>query len=331
MKPLRIIAECAQGYEGQPTLGELLIKAAAAAQADAVKFQIVFADDVAVRGYRYYDWYKRVEMPVEAWLKLRNAARERGLEFYSDISGERALAVARQLSLDAAKIHAGNFFNHRLVEQVLESFPRTLVSMGGIAVEEVEQFITRHRLTPGEGRVAFLFGFQAEPTPVESNRLARLPHLQARLSGFEVGFMDHSDGGGPDPVGISLMAQALGVRLFEKHLTLDRELRINDYTSALGPGAFGDYVATLRRLDAALGEPSLTLSEAEYVYRRRMLKKLLTVSDLPAGHVLSQADLLPRRIDVEGTDFCCDADRVIGRRLARAVAAEQPLTEADLA
>ena len=46
-----------RGYEGKPLLGELLMKGAAEAGADAVKFQLVFADDVAVPGYQYYAWH----------------------------------------------------------------------------------------------------------------------------------------------------------------------------------------------------------------------------------------------------------------------------------
>jgi N,N'-diacetyllegionaminate synthase len=328
---VRIIAEVAQGYEGRPLLGDLLIKAAAAAGADAVKFQIVFADDVAVPEYRYYRWYKQLEMPLDSWLKLRDVARARGLAFYADLSGERAFDLARQLSLDGAKIHSGNFFNERLVSQALETFPDILVSTGGIFVEEIERFIERHRLVDRSTRVSFMFGFQAEPTPIERNELARIPVLRKRLCGFELGFMDHTDGAGPDTIFVSVMAQAFGVRLFEKHLTLDRALQLEDYASALPPGAFAAYVQTLKRLTAALGAADTQLNDAELSYRKRIVKKLLPVRALPAGHTLLAVDLLQRRIDVEGDGFCYDLDAVIGRTLTRAKAVGEPLIEGDVA
>ena len=46
-----IIAEAAQGYEGNPEIAKLLLTAAAKANADAVKFQIIYADDIAVPNY----------------------------------------------------------------------------------------------------------------------------------------------------------------------------------------------------------------------------------------------------------------------------------------
>ncbi|NCV89142.1 MAG: hypothetical protein EBW19_02930, partial [Betaproteobacteria bacterium] len=42
---IKIIAEAAQGFEGDPLLARLLVRAAARAGADAVKFQLVYADE----------------------------------------------------------------------------------------------------------------------------------------------------------------------------------------------------------------------------------------------------------------------------------------------
>jgi N,N'-diacetyllegionaminate synthase len=325
MDPITVIAEAAQGYEGKPLLAELLIRSAAHAGADAVKFQIVFADDVAVPGYRYYPWYKQLEMPESAWMRLKALAHECGLRFYADISGERALALALRLKPDGVKVHSANFYNHALAAQLIANFPRLLVSMGGIAVEEAERFIARHDLKAGTGQVAFLFGFQAEPTPIEQNALSRLPGLVRRLVGFQVGFMDHSDGGGPDVVHLSAMALALGVRLFEKHITLDRSLRLEDYASAASPDVFKTYVDALRRLEPALGCSDLALSDAEKDYRRRMVKKLIAARSLDAGQVLAVEDFLQKRLDAQGNEFCYDPKEVVGRRLVRALAAGEPL------
>ena len=329
--PLRIIAEAAQGYEGRPPLAELLIRAAAAAKADAVKFQIVYADDVAVPAYRHYAWFRQLEMPEAAWGQLKAQARSSGLEFWCDLSGERAYAVAKAVQPDGVKIHATNFFNHRLVSQILETFPRVLISIGGMAVDEIERFIARHRLTTFSGQASFLFGFQADPTPVEQTSLARLPALMARLEGFDVGFMDHTDGDGPDTTAVSAMALALGVRLFEKHLTHDRALKLEDYASALPPERFADYVAALRRLDAALGSAGLEITEAERAYRAQAIKKVLVSRPLAVGHVIGEADLAQKRLDAPDAAWCHDPDAVIGRRLRRALEAGAPVRQEDLA
>ena len=45
-KDIKIIAEIAQGFEGNFTQSKLLIKAAAKAGADSVKFQLVYAEEL---------------------------------------------------------------------------------------------------------------------------------------------------------------------------------------------------------------------------------------------------------------------------------------------
>ena len=48
---IEIIAEIAQGYEGSEKLTNLLTKGAIASNADAVKFQLVYADELATPDY----------------------------------------------------------------------------------------------------------------------------------------------------------------------------------------------------------------------------------------------------------------------------------------
>ena len=53
---VEIVAELAQGFEGCPEQAtKLLVKAAAKAGADAAKFQLVYADELATPDYEYYE------------------------------------------------------------------------------------------------------------------------------------------------------------------------------------------------------------------------------------------------------------------------------------
>ncbi|VUX54991.1 protein of unknown function [uncultured Woeseiaceae bacterium] len=49
---LEIIAELGQGFEGKPEQARLLINAAAKAGADAAKYQLVYADELATPAVR---------------------------------------------------------------------------------------------------------------------------------------------------------------------------------------------------------------------------------------------------------------------------------------
>lgn len=321
----KIIAEVAQGYEGRPDYTMLLVKAAAKAKADAVKFQIVFADDTAEPGYQYYDFYKQLEMDVEVWRAARELARSSGVQFFADVSGDRALAVAEAIRPDAIKIHSSNFFNRDLIRRAFAVADRVFVSLGGVTVEEIDALVAEVKGWGHGDRLGLLYGFQAEPTPTELTNLARIPALRARFPDVILGYMDHAPGDSDDQAHLSVMAMTLGIDWIEKHLTIDRFLEIEDYVSALEPREFARYVDTLHRLAAAMGDGALALNERELTYRDKAVKKLIAARALPAGAEVTAADLVFKRTArIEPGAGFHDPKAVVGRRLSTALAAGEP-------
>lgn len=322
-----IIAEAAQGYEGSVQTALLLVRGAAAAKADAIKFQIILADDLAQPGYEYYPLFQSLEMPEQQWRSIREAAKAAKLAFVADIFGPGSMAIAEAIGVDAVKLHSTCFFDRPLIRRAFALGCPVYGSVGGILPDEVSAMLAE--LSAEEkARFKLLFGFQAEPTPIERNNLARIASLRG-LTGLDIGFMDHSDGDGPDQLGLSILALGMGVRIFEKHITLDRALQMEDYVSALAPADFANYVATLHRLVGAIGSADLTLTEIELGYRGRALKRVIAAHDLPAGKVVSDADIRLVRPAVQ--QGCFDPALVLGRSLRQAVAGGTPIRPEDIA
>lgn len=328
---LELVAEAAQGYEGDPTLARLLARGAVRAGADAVKFQLVYADDVSTPDYKHYPLYQQLEMPFEAWQRVAEEVKKAGARFYLDVGGERGLREARELGADGVKIHSTNFFNTALVRGALAAFPRVYVSFGGIAVEELAAFLDEHKVRPG-GPVTLLYGFQADPTPLGSNHLRKLGALKARFPGHAFGFMDHTDGDLEDAACLAAMALPYGITCIEKHLGLDRALQIEDYVSALPPAQFQAWAARMRRLEAALGTDDLALTPLEQEYRKKVLKVPVALRPLSKGHVLTPTDVKLRRVAAPAAEgVVYRVEDVVGRRLAHDAAANQQLTRGMVA
>lgn len=316
-----IIAEAAQGYEGSVDIARLLVKAAAKGRAHAIKFQVVFAEDLAEPGYQHYDLFKQLEMSVESWQEIRNEATSLGIDFVVDVFGTQSLKLAKTLDVDAFKLHSTTFFDSSLAEKVFSENKTTYISIGGIEPEEVDSFIKKHALHK-RSDVSILFGFQAEPTPVDKNHLARIVELRNRF-GLNVGFMDHSEGGTSDSMGLSLVALGCGVRLFEKHITLDREVELEDYVSGITPSEFASYTDALRHLSQAIGSSSIALSDEERGYRERALKRVVANRDLKKGAVLADEDYrLSRPANPGG---CYKPSEVVGGTLNRSLSEGEPI------
>jgi N,N'-diacetyllegionaminate synthase len=296
---VKIVAEIAQGFEGKPEQALLLARAGVAAGADVVKFQCVYGDEIAVPAYRYHSFFKTLEMPADVWKEIAAIVNTGGRELILNVGGERSLEMAFEIGATTVKFHATSFFCDELIAAATKRFKTIYISVGGLAVEEIDGFINRHHLEPGS--VAFTYGFQASPTPIEKNNLRKLGALIARFPGFGFGFEDHTDFASPDRFVVPLMALGFGVQHIEKHLTLDPLLKLEDAESALSVTDFAAFVALIRRLEPALGHGELSLTEIEQDYRKRVLKVAVAAVDLSPGDVLDARNTALRRVgDLRG-------------------------------
>lgn len=323
---VKIIAEIAQGYEGKPDYCEYYVRAAAKAGAEAVKFQIVYADDVAEPGYEYYKWFKQLEMDVDVWKNVRQLATDLGVKLYCDISGERALKIAKEIDLDGIKIHSSNFFNRNLIKQAFETVPKVFIALGGAYEEEVDALIQEIDDWGFKDRLTLLYGFQSEPTPMKKSNLARLTYLKNKYNDFEIGYLDHLVGDHPEPSCVSALAVALGVDWIEKHLTISRYMEIEDYVSGLEPDEFSQYIATIRQLISAMGPKEFILNEDEKMYRGKAIKKILTNKEMKTGTVISESDfVLKRTAKLQPKEGIHDPKDIIGKTLKYDLNAEEPI------
>ncbi len=324
-----VVAEAAQGYEGDVTLAHLLVRAAAEGRADVVKLQLVYADELTLPAHQHHALFKSLEMSDEEWQDVAREARGVGLGLAFDVFGPRSLDLALACGADAVKIHASDVFNHRLLADAFARAPHVYLSTGGLVVDEVEALIARH--APDPRRLTVLLGFQAEPTATADNHLARLGALHRRLPELALGFMDHADGASDEAEWLAVLALPYGVSLVEKHLTLDRALQLEDFVSAVDPGRFARFVERVRSAEAAVGRDDLSMTAAERGYRRKALKVVVACRDLKAGALLARDDVrLIRTRLAEGREPVVDVDRAADRRLARGVKAGDPVYEDDL-
>jgi len=307
-----IIAEMAQSYEGSFDYAQALVLAAAEAGAEAVKFQIFDADELAVPGHKYYDLYKMLEMPVRDWKALRDLTHARGMQFMSDVFGlTSARMLAEDVKLDAYKVHAADILNLPLIEYLARQGKRLYLSTGGSSEEELGNAIRLIRAA-GNSDICLLHGYQASPTPIEESPLRRMAMFRRRFN-VSVGCQDHVDGEDELAIYWPMVAVAAGADVIEKHLTLNRADKKEDYVSALHPDEFARMVKLIRRTEAGLGTGDWNLTSLENTYRQQMTKRVVVSKPLQAGHVLAADDLTLKRHYQEGGFY--DMPPILGRRV----------------
>ncbi|MDP9202122.1 MAG: N-acetylneuraminate synthase family protein [Gemmatimonadota bacterium] len=330
---VEIVAELAQGFEGRPEQARLLLRAAAAAGADAAKFQLVYADELAAPDYEHYELFQSLEMADDVWADLANYATKLGIELHLDIFGTRSLQVAERIGATAIKLHPTDIANVGLLSDVAHSSLREVqLGAGGAHAGEIKRALD---LLTGK-QVGLLFGFQGYPTPLETNQIARVRYFADRIRetypNVTVGFADHAPPESPLRFALAVAAVGAGARILEKHLTLGRIMKLEDHESALNPDEFAEFSEIVRQSAEALGEPSdaedFGMSAAEQSYRGAIRRHVVAGRDLTRNSTLGPADLVLKRTSAD--DVITDLTLAYDRRLKRDVRENAPIRYTDI-
>jgi len=318
-----IIAEIAQGYEGKPWLADLLVKGAVVSGADSVKLQLIYAEELCIKSYPYYDFFESLEMSLDVWRNLVKQAHDANMNIYFDVYGLESLRIAKEIECDGIKISTTDFYNTALIEESFCSVNKMFLSTGGVPVDDLDAVV---KACPTNIDLTLMHGFQAEPTATIDNNLARISVLKDRYKNVKLGFMDHSLGSADEAFYLPMIALGQGISCIEKHITLDYSLRIEDYVSALSIDRFKQFTSLIRQYEVSLGSASIDMSEKELEYKRKAGKVIVAGKDLEKGKVLLASDLAMKRVSTDPSpDYFREMSQIVGKTMNANIGKDEPL------
>lgn len=327
-----VIAEAGSNHGGDLPTALALVDAAAAAGADAVKFQSFTADGIYSRftpaakhlvekgemgeQESMWDVMKKLELPPEWLPELRDHARSQGLDFLSTPFDEDAVDVLVDLGVPAIKIASYEITHLPLVEHAAATGLPLILSTGGTDLHDVELGVRTAR-SGGATDIVLLQCTLDYPPPPASLNLRAITTLQAAF-GLPVGLSDHSMGTAAD-----VAAVALGAVVVEKHFTLSRTAAGPDHAFSLEPDELSRMVADIRFTEEAMGSGRKEPSQWEADNRRIGRRSFVAAKDIPAGTVLTD-DLLAIKRPGYGIHSSM-REAVVGRTASRDIAYDEIL------
>lgn len=325
-----VIAEVGVNHDGDPSRADELLRAAADAGADAVKFQL-FRPDRLLSAEALLAVYQdgqaddahallaALTLPSDAMQKLRATARQLGLRFIVTPFSLGDVGDLAALDVDAVKIASPDAVNTPLLTAAAERRKPLLVSTGTCELDELDAAAHIAHATNG----ALLQCVSAYPTPDPAAALGGMNALRERFPRVAVGYSDHTAS-----LDTGALAVAAGAVVLEKHLTHNRAAPGPDHAASLEPRGFAAYVAAVRRASAMLGPIRKICTPLERDVQHVSRQSLCAARDLPVGHVLTRDDLVIKR---PGTGLpAAQLQAVLGQRLSRPVKHDHLLQPGDL-
>jgi N,N'-diacetyllegionaminate synthase len=324
---VHVIAEAGSNYNGSVDLAFKLNRVALDAGADSVKYQIIYSEGLYRTGIYAYGHYdikdvlrirKEGELTDNEWLAVCTNARDIGISFSASVFDTRGLDLLMSFDPPYIKTASSDLNNLRFLREVAVRGKPMVVSTGMATLIEIERTVNeliKHGVS--SEKLVLLHCVSSYPTELGDTNLAFLQIL--KQFGTTIGFSDHTLSSEA-----ACLAVALGATWIEKHFTTDHTLDGFDHKHAIEPLPFGDYIKAIRATENSLLPKHRKIGDAEAYTKQRARRGLYVASDLPAGHILANNDILIVR--PENTISADQVDQVVGMQLIEPLKANEPLS-----
>ena len=181
-----------------------------------------------------------------------------------------------------------------------------------------------HTVKKYHNKFSFLQCTSAYPVTPESVNLAVIQAYKQAFPDIVVGYSGHETG-----TTISLGAVALGARVLERHVTLDKTWKGSDHSASLDMNELADLVKQIRILEASIGTPEKFLLPAEHFVKRKLGKSVVVVGDRKKGDVLTKENTTVK--NAEPCGFAPhEYSKLIGAVLKRDMVDDDTILENDV-
>lgn len=276
-KPTYFIADIGSNHNGSLEQAIRLISLAAAAGANAIKFQHFRAEhivsDVGFKslgkklGHQenweksVYDTYKQYETPWDWTPLLTRECFKNNVHFLSTPYDFEAVDHLEPF-VSAFKIGSGDINYFELLEKMASTDKPIILSTGASTLDEIYEALNHLEEASGIAILQCNSNYMGNLNSFNHLNLNVIRSFQEEFIDIHIGLSDHTHG----HVAV-LGAVALGARIIEKHFTNDNTQEGPDHSFALNPASWRNMVADVRLLETALGDGVKIVEKNEEVAR----------------------------------------------------------------
>jgi sialic acid synthase SpsE len=330
--PPLVIAEIGINHGGDLGVAKEMVRLAALSGCEMIKHQTHIVEDEMTEEAKaifppnadvsIWEVMERCALSREDEAELKRYTEGLGLIWISTPFSRAAADFLETLDVPAYKIGSGEADNLPLIRHIARKGKPVILSTGMQTIETIRASVAI--LDQAGIDYALLECTNLYPSPPEIVSLQGVTELRRAFPKAVVGFSDHSIG--PE---MALASVALGACILERHYTDTRYRKGPDISCSMDPAELRFLIDRSREIWTALRNPKERTAPEEDVYRFAR-GSVVADLDLPEGHVIGEADIWARRPG-SGEIAAYDFDKVVGKRLTRAVKRNQQLRWSDLA
>lgn len=323
-KHIIIIAEAGVNHNASMEMARRMVREAARAGADYVKFQTAvpelvissiapkaeYQKETTGEGESQLDMCRAIHLPLSAYAELAELCREEEIGFMSTPFDLVSIDTLAPLGMDYWKIPSGEITNLPYLRKIASKGGKVILSTGMSTLDEVETAVSVLEKGGIPRRDVILLHCTTQyPTPMEDVNLRAMDTL-ATLGCGGIGYSDHTLG-----IEVPIAAAARGAAVIEKHFTLDKNLPGPDHRASLEPAELKAMVNAVRNIEVALGTGVKTAAPSEVANINVARKSIVAARDIKCGETFTEENITVKRPGGGINPMLWDD--VIGKRASR--------------
>ncbi len=293
--PVFIIAEAADNHLGNMATAREMIRQAKSAGADCIKFQHHLPDEEMLPDIPMsdnfeeplYEFLKKNAITIEQHRELKACCEKAGIIYLCTPFSYKAALELDSIGVEAFKIGSGEFTDLVSLRKIAELNKPMILSTGMSTPDEIRE--TYNFLKQLDANFGFMNCVSEYPPIYEDMNIGFIMALIDEFPDIVIGHSDHT----PD-LYTSFAAVALGARMIEKHITLDKHQKGPDRSVSIDMKDLTQLVDGIRKIEKTLGREK-TVHEREKQIRQWALRSVVTTHDIPAGTLIKSEMLWTKR------------------------------------
>jgi N-acetylneuraminate synthase len=268
-----VIAEIGINHNGDIEVARQLIKGAAKAGCDAVKFQKRTPDlcvppeqrdikrDTPWGIMTYMEYRHRVEFNKRQYVQIDAICKANNIDWFASCWDEEAVDFMEQFDTPCYKVASASLTDGGLLRKIRSTKRPMIVSTGMSFMEEIKAAIA----VIGCEDLLLAHATSTYPCKLEELNLRMIHTLQAMYPTVPIGYSGHETGLAP-----SWAAVAMGACFVERHITLDRAMWGTDQAASVEISGFERLVANIRDIEKAKGDGIKKVYDSELGPRQKL-------------------------------------------------------------
>jgi 3-deoxy-D-glycero-D-galacto-nononate 9-phosphate synthase len=235
-------------------------------------------------GKTYGEHRAFLELSDQQHFECFQYAKKLNLDFIETFCAPGCLSVLKLFVPDKLKVASRDLTNLPLLSALAETKIPIVLSTGMAAKKDLDEAI--NIISKFHSSISILHCVSQYPTHPENVNLNSIKFLQKNYPGYLIGYSDHTIG-----ISAPVAAVAMGAKIIEKHITLDRKMKGTDHAGSLGPDGMNRMIRDIRVLEMSFGTEDIFIDPAVETAKIKLERSIASKRFIKKGEIIKEEDI----------------------------------------